>query len=80
MHELKLVRSLLDDLIKRAREESIDKIKKLTIRMGDFTELNEEIVKFFIENNSKGTVAEGAEVIIERSPTRELRLVSFESV
>ena len=79
MHELKLVRSLLDDLIKRAREENIDKITKLTIRMGEFTELNEEIVKFFIETNSKGTAAEGAKVIIEKSPARELRLVSFES-
>ena len=78
MHELKLVRSLLDDLFKRAQREGINKITKVILRMGDFTELNEEIVRFFIENNSKGTVAEEAEVIIQSSPTRELRLVSFE--
>jgi len=78
MHELKLVRSLLDDLLKRAEEEKISKISGITIKMGEFTELNEEIVKFFIENNSKGTPAEGAGVLIEKSPARELRLVSFE--
>ena len=78
MHELKLVRSLLDDLFKRLQEENMSKVTKITLRMGDFTELNEGIVRFFIENNSKGTAVEHAEVIIDRSPARELRLVSFE--
>lgn len=78
MHELKLVRSLMNDLLKRAQDEKINNITKITIRLGDFTELNQEIVDFFIKTNSQGTAAEKSEVIIEKSPTRELRLVSFE--
>ena len=33
MHELKLIKSLLDDLVKKAKEEHISKIAKIHIRM-----------------------------------------------
>ena len=45
---------------------------------GEFTEINEEIVRFFLVEHGKGTPAEGAQIEFEKSPTRELRLVSFD--
>lgn len=78
MHEMHLIKNLLSDLLKHANEQQAEKITKVYLRMGEFTEINEEIVRFFFTENSKGSVAEAAELIIEKSPNRELSLLSFD--
>ena len=78
MHEMHLLKDLLADLLKAAEKNQAKKITKVYLRMGTFTEINEEILRHFFKEKAKGTVAEGAEVIIEASETRELRLVSFD--
>ncbi len=78
MHELKLVRALFKDLINLAQQKHAKKIKSVTIRMGDFSEITPEVVSFYFKDNSKNTIAEAAEIIFEHSPNRELRLLSFD--
>ena len=78
MHELKLVKDLFSDLIRHASQQNAKKILAVNLRMGEFSEINEEIVRFYFKENSKGTIVEGAQINIEKSPTRELRLVSFD--
>lgn len=78
MHEMHLLKDLLDDLIRVAGEQDAKKINKVYIKMGEYTEINPEILSFFFKENSKGTIAEGAGIEIETSQTRELRLVSFD--
>jgi len=78
MHEMHLIKDLLADIIKHGKENNAKKICKVYLRMGEFTEINPEILKHFLKENAKGTIAEGAEVEIEPSETRELRLVSFD--
>ena len=46
--------------------------------MGEFTEINGDILNFFFEEKAKGTLLEGARIEIEKSPARELRLLSFD--
>jgi len=79
MHEMHLLRDLMEDLLKHAGEQKVEKITKIYIRMGEYTEINPEILRFFFKEHSKGTIAEGAEIDIESSPTRELRLLSFDA-
>ncbi|MFH1752623.1 MAG: hydrogenase maturation nickel metallochaperone HypA [Candidatus Omnitrophota bacterium] len=78
MHELHLITDLLKDLIKHAKENKTKKVTKIYLRMGEFTEINEDNVRFFLKEKSVGTALEGAEIAIEKSPTRELRLVSYD--
>ncbi|NQT30201.1 MAG: hydrogenase maturation nickel metallochaperone HypA [Candidatus Saganbacteria bacterium] len=78
MHEMHLLKDLLSDLLTAAKNNQAKKITKVYLRMGTFTEINPEILKFFFLENSKGTIAEGAEIEISPSQTRELRLVSFD--
>jgi hydrogenase nickel incorporation protein HypA/HybF len=78
MHEMHLLRSLMEDILKHARDADVKKITKVYLRMGEYTEINPEILKFFFAEHSKGTLAEGAEISIESSPTRELRLLSYD--
>lgn len=78
MHEMHFIKGLLNDLLSHAKDQQAKKVTKVFLRMGKFTEINEEIVRFFFTENSKGTVAEAAELIIEESPNRELSLLSFD--
>jgi Zn finger protein HypA/HybF involved in hydrogenase expression len=78
MHEMHLLSDLLADLLKAAEENKAKKITKVYLRMGTFTEINEEILRHFFKEKAKGTIAEGAEISIEPSQTRELRLLSFD--
>jgi len=78
MHEMHLVKDLFADLLRHVKEQKVEKVSKVFLRMGEFTEINEEIIRFFFKENSKGTIIEGAELEIEKSPNRELRLVSFD--
>ena len=79
MHEIHILKDLFEDLQKQAEAHRISKVTKVYLRMGEFTEINEKILRYFFESHSAGTLLEGAVLEIERSPTRELRLVSFDA-
>jgi len=78
MHEMRIVDSLISDLKRLAQENRAKRITKIYLRMGEFTELNEEIVSFALQEKGKNSPIDGAEVIFEKSPERELKLVSFD--
>ncbi len=78
MHELHLVTDILNDLLKHAKDNHAKKVTKIFLQMGEFTEINEENVRFLLKEKSVGTVLEGAEVVIKKSPMRELRLLSYD--
>ncbi len=78
MHEMHVVKDLFNDIVVRAKENKISRVSKVYLRMGKFTEINEEILRYFFESHGPGTALEGATLDIQKSPTRELRLVSFD--
>ena len=78
MHEMHLLTDLLNDLLKNAKENQANKITKVYLKMGTFTEINEDILRHYFKEHAKGTIVENAEIAIEQSPTRELRLVSYD--
>ena len=71
MHEIHLLKDLLADVLKAAEENKAKKVTKVYLRMGEFTEINPEILKHFFAENSKGTMVEGADISIESSQARE---------
>jgi len=78
MHELHVIRDLFEDLMKLAGQNSASRVTRVFLKMGEFTEINEDILRHFFEERGKGTILEGAALNIGKSPTRELRLVSFD--
>lgn len=78
MHEMHIVKALLEDLFKVAEKENAKKIKKIYIKMGIFTEITPEILNYYIKEHTKGTIAEGVEIDIAPGSSRELRLLSFD--
>lgn len=78
MHEIHLLKDLLKDLLESAQKNGIKKISKVYLRMGEMTEINPEILKHYFKEHSKSTPAEGAEISVEKSDFRELRLLSYD--
>ncbi|WP_438314319.1 hydrogenase/urease maturation nickel metallochaperone HypA [Candidatus Caldatribacterium sp. SIUC1] len=78
MHELRLVREVFEDLLRRGEAEGLQRITRVHLRMGGFTEIDPEVLRYLFAEESRGTILEGAELVIEYSPLRELRLLSFE--
>lgn len=78
MHEMHLVRDLFLDLLKLAKKNKAKKITKVSIKLGEYLEINEEVLRFYFKENSVNTILENAQLVIEKSPIRELRLVSFD--
>ncbi len=78
MHEMHIIKDMFDDLLRLVKEQNTSKVTKVYMKMGEFTEINEEILRFFFKEHSKNTPLEQALLHIEKSPTRELRLLSFD--
>ena len=70
MHEVSIVESLIDILKDTARENGLSKITRITLRIGQMRQIVPEAMKFAFEVVGKGTVAEGAEIIMNTVPTR----------
>ena len=78
MHEMHIIKDMFSDLLKHTAENNVVKVTKIYLRMGEFSEINAEILRFHFAENSKNTALEGAELEIESSPARELRLLSYD--
>jgi len=78
MHEMHFLHKLKEDLLKRAIEEKCEKVTKIYIKMGPFSEINPEILHFYFVHETANTPLAGAMIEIEKSDKQELTLVSFD--
>ncbi len=65
MHELSLAQSILDTVLEIAEDRGAERVLKVEIRVGEFTLVNPEQLRFCLEALAEGTPAEGAEFEIE---------------
>ncbi len=78
MHEVKFIKALVEDLLKRAEELGAKKIEKVYLKMGEFTEINPEIVKYYINEQSGSPLLKDCDVIVDRVKEQTLILESFD--
>jgi len=75
MHEVSIVSTLVDAVIKELGKYRVTKVNSITVIIGDLTNLGEEQMSFAYEIVTRGTILEGSEFIIEHEPI-ELRCKS----
>ena len=66
MHEVSIVQSLISIVCNKADENNLKKINKISLRIGEFSGVFEDSIRFAYKAISKDTIAEGAELIIEK--------------
>ncbi len=70
MHELAITQSMLEVVLKQAKQAKADKVTKINAVIGEMTGVVEDSVKFYLELLSKNTPAEGAELAVTSVPAR----------
>jgi len=68
MHELSVTESILKVVVKHALANNAGKVLIVHLRIGELTDLVDEYIQHYFDYLSKGTVAEGAKLNIERAP------------
>lgn len=70
MHELPVTESILNIVINHAEKNAVKKVMAINLRIGRLSDLEDEWIQRYFDHLSKGTVAEGAKLKIERVPVR----------
>lgn len=70
MHELPITESILKIVLAHAEKNDVRQVVRIHLRIGKLSDLEDEWVQRYFDYLSKGTLAEGAELKIERTPVR----------
>ncbi len=70
MHELTITQNILAIVLEKAREVRADKIRKVSVTLGDLSGIVDECVQFYFELLGKDTIASEATLSFERVPTK----------
>jgi hydrogenase nickel incorporation protein HypA/HybF len=68
MHELPVIQSILDIVLNHARMNQVSKVRSIALAVGELSDLQDEWLQRYFDYISKGTLAEGARLVIERTP------------
>ncbi len=79
MHELPVMNSILDIVIKHAKMNNVKKIIKIHLKVGVLSDLEDKWMQQYFDYVAKESVAEGAMLEIERVPAKmKCNACSFE--
>jgi len=68
MHELPITESILKIVLKHAEENRVLKVITIHLQVGKLSDLEDDWIQHYFDYLSKGTVADGAKLKIERTP------------
>lgn len=68
MHELPVINSILEIILKHARVNRVRKVHAISLSVGALSDLEDEWMQKYFDYVSRDTVAEGARLKIERIP------------
>ena len=68
MHELPITESILKIVLTHAAKNDVRQVMAIHLRIGRLSDLEDEWVQRYFDYLSKGTVAQGAKLMIERTP------------
>lgn len=68
MHELPVTESILKIVLGHAPAEGVNRIVRIFLEVGELSDLEDEWIQHYFDYLSKGTVAENAQLVIQRTP------------
>ena len=68
MHELPVTKSILNIVLRHADANGVGKVVAIDLSIGALSDLEPEWLQSYFDHLSRGTVAEGARIEVERTP------------
>jgi hydrogenase nickel incorporation protein HypA/HybF len=68
MHELSVMEGILNVVLKHARQNDVQRVVAVSLRVGEMTDLVDEWMQRYFDYLSDKTIAAGAVLKIERAP------------
>lgn len=68
LHELPITQSICNIAVNEAKRLGAKRVYKITIQMGDYCDYVPEIIQTYFDLVSEGTLAENAQIQVERVP------------
>lgn len=68
MHELGLTKNILNTALNYARKTNSEKVVTIVLRLGALRDIKKEWITHYFKYISKGTIAEGAEILVFTDP------------
>jgi hydrogenase nickel incorporation protein HypA/HybF len=68
MHELPVIESILKIVLAHAGKNSVSQVVAISLQVGSLSDLEDEWMQRYFDYLSKGTIAQGAKLKIERMP------------
>lgn len=68
MHEYHIVEALVKQILESAKNNRASKVAKVNLALGELSGLEASSIQLYFENIAKGTLAEGAQLCIKKSP------------
>ena len=70
MHDVTAAQRIASTVLEAAREQGAERVERVQIALGAMTMIDAEQLDFWLEQVLRGTLAEGAEIVIEQMPLR----------
>lgn len=70
MHELSITQSIINISCEEAKKHNAKRVKEIRIQVGELTGLIPECIQYYFDIASKGTVVEGALLVIKKVPIK----------
>ena len=68
MHELSVTKGLLKICLEEGQKHNVKKIKKISIKVGELTDLVPSCITYYFNIVAKDTIAENTEINVEKIP------------
>ena len=66
MHEMSIAQSVLDIILQESQDHEVNRVLSVELKVGELSAVETESLRFCFDLLTKGTVAEGARLNIER--------------
>ena len=66
MHEMSIAQSVLDIILQESQNHKVKRVRSVAVKVGELSAVETESLRFCFDFLSKGTLAEGASLEIER--------------
>jgi len=70
MHELPVMQKIFEVVLKHARQHRVERVVGVHLQVGQLSDLREEWMQRYFDRLSHGSVAEGAQLKVERTPAK----------